>query len=324
MGLFGPSFMKVWQQGAPAEGKIVGIRRFSVSEDESTVYLEEYAVEAGGEVLGIRQRLSPFQDVRFGMPVTVHRVGKAAVIRWGVPVERRWKSVKPPAAGIEDKVDGPPRGGWTRGEAEIVDLGSRSAMLGLSTVSQAKVRFSDGTEALVDKYAAPFYASHLGGVGDKLPALQHPRDAHKIRIDWPAAALAVPGVGVAALGGAVVTGAEAASAMNAGDPMGGGGNSHPGFGKAGLIDRMQAKLAASTGNMMGYDMNAGPAAEDPVSWETFIAATVGIRDDPTTPADEVAQRHGVPPGEWETANKRWMGRIMSDWKLGAAYGQALS
>jgi hypothetical protein len=319
MGLFGPSFMKVWQAGAPAEGRIVGIRRTQVSEDESTIDLEDYAVEVGGEVLGIRQRLSPIQDVRFGMPVTVHRIGKAAVMRWGVPVERRWKSVKAPAAGIEDKIAGPPRGGWTRGETEILDLGSRSAMLGLATVAQAKVRFSDGTEALVDKYVVPFYASHLGAVGDKLPALQHPRDAQKIRIDWPAAALAVPGVGIAALGGGIVNTAESGSVMGAGT-----GPTLPGFGKKGLLDRMQDKVASTTGNMMGYDMNAGPAAEDPVSWETFIAATVAIRDDPATPADEVAQRHGIPAGEWAAVNKRWMGRIMGDWKLGAAYGQALS
>jgi hypothetical protein len=320
MGLFGPSFMKVWQQGTPAEGTIVGIRRFTVSEDESTVELEEYAVDVGGEVLGIRQRLAPLQDVRLGMPVTVHRQGKAAVIRWGAPAERRWKSVRAPAAGIEDKVAGPPGGGWARGEAEIVDLGSRSGMLGLTTVAQAKVRFSDGTEALVDKYAVPFYASHLGAVGDKVPALQHPRDPRKIRIDWPAAAVAVSGVGLAALGSGVTsTGSEATSAMGAGT-----GPALPGFGKAGLIDRMQAKLAATTGAAAGFDMNAGPAAEDPVTWETFLAATVAIRDDPTTPADEVAQRHGVPAGEWDAANRRWMGRIMSDWKLGAAYGQAMS
>lgn len=323
MGLFGPSFMKVWQQGAPSEGRIVGIRRFSVSEDESTVELEEYAVEIGGDVgaeqLGIRQRLDPLRDVRLGMPVTVHRQGDAAIIRWGTPTERRWKRVKPPAPGIEDKIDGPPRGGWARGEVEVLDLGSRSGMLGFTTVAQAKVLFSDGTEALVDKYVPPFYASHLGAVGDRLPALQHPRDPRKIAIDWPAAAVAVPGVGLAALGGAVSTVAEGASAMGAGSA-----GTLPGFGKPGLLDRMQAKLAATTGAAAGFDMNAGPAAEDPVSWETFIAATVAIRDDPTTPADEVAQRHGIPAGEWEAANKRWMGRIMGDWKLGAAYGQALS
>ncbi len=319
MGLFGPSFMKVWQQGAPAEGRIVGIRRSTVSEDESTYEVEDYAVDLGAELLGIRQKLSPRQEVRLGMPVTVHRQGKAAVIRWGAPVEGRWKAVKPPSAGIEDKVDGPPRGGWASGEVEVIDLGSRSGMLGITTIAQAKVRFSDGTEALVDKYAPPFYATHLGGKGTKLPALQHPRDARKIRIDWPAAAVAVPGVGVAPIAGGIESTAGSGSVMSAGEP-----DIHTGFGKKGLLDRMQDKVAATTGGMMGYDMNAGPAAEDPVSWETFIAATVAIRDDPTTPADEVAQRHGIPAGEWAAVNKRWMGRIMSDWKLGAAYGQALS
>ncbi|WP_191281401.1 hypothetical protein [Pseudolysinimonas yzui] len=319
MGLFGPSFMKVWQQGTPAEGKIVGIRRSTVSEDESTYEVEDYAVDLGGELLGIRQKLSPRQEVRLGMPVTVHRQGKAAVIRWGAPVENRWKTVKPPASGIEDKVDGPPRGGWASGQAEILDLGTRAGMLGLTTVTQAKVRFNDGTEALIDKYAPPFYASHLGGKGTTLPALQHPRDARKIRIDWPAAAVASPGVGVAPIAGGIESSTGSGSAMSAGEP-----NTHPGFGKKGLLDRMQDKVAATTGGMMGFDMNAGPAAEDPVSWETFIAATVAIRDDPTTPADEVAQRHGIPAGEWAAVNKRWMGRIMTDWKLGAAYGEALS
>jgi hypothetical protein len=324
MGLFGPSYMKVWQQGAQSPGTIVGIRRTTVSENESTVEIVEYAVDLGGEVIGVRQQLSPRQDVRLGMPVNVSRLDKAAVIHWGAPAEGRWKSVKPPAAGIEDSVDGPPRGSWTVGEAEILDLGARSGMLGLTTVAQAKVLFRAGgepIEALVDKYAPPFYASHLGAVGSKLPARQHPRDPRKIAIDWPAAAVAQPGVGeTAATVGASDMTSTSSSAMGAG----GGSPTLPGFGKPGLIDRMQSKLASSTGAMMGYDMDAGPASEDPVTWEMFIAATVAIRDDPTTPADDVAQRHGIPAGEWAATHKRWMGRIMGDWKLGAAYGQAMS
>ncbi len=319
MGLFGPSFMKVWQQGEPAEGKIVGIRRAEISEDESTYEIEDYAIDVGGELVGIRQKLVPREEVRLGMPVTVHRLGKAAVMRWGAPADNRWKAVKPPAAGIEDKVAGPPRGGWISGEAGVLELGSRSAMLGLSTVAQAKVRFSDGTEALVDKYVRPFYATHLGAAGTKLPALQHPRDPRKIAIDWPAAAVANPGIGVAPLEGAIATVSDSGLAMGAG-----GGVSLPGFGKTGLFDRMQEKLQATTAAAMGVDANPGPAVDDPVPWETFIAATIAIRDDPTTPQDEVAQRHGVPAGEWAATNKRWMGRIAKDWKLGAAFGQAVS
>lgn len=314
--------MTVWQQGEPAEGTIIGIRRSTVSENESTVEIVEYAVDLGGEVVGVRQQLSPRQDVRLGMPVTVGRIGKAAVIHWGAPAEGRWKSVKPPAVGIEDSVDGPPRGSWTRGEAEVLDLGARPAMLGLTTVTQAKVLFRAGgepVEAIVDKYAPPFYASHLGAVGTRLPALQHPRDPRKISIDWPAAAVAQPGLGVSPVAGASDMTSMPGSLMGAG-----GEKVMPGFGKAGLLDRMQAKVAAASGAAMGADMNAGPAADDPVSWETFLAASVAIRSEPATPADEVAQRHGVPAGEWDAASKRWMGRIMTDWKLGAAYGQAMS
>jgi len=319
MGLFGPSFMKVWNQGEPAEGRIVGIRRAEISEDESTYEIEDYAIDVGGELVGVRQKLIPREEVRLGMPVTVHRLGKAAVMRWGSPADNRWKVVKPPALGIEDKVAGPPRGGWTPHEAEIVDLGSRAGLLGLTTVAQAKLRLSDGSEALIDKFAVPFYATHLRAVGSKVPVLQHPRDAAKVRVDWPAAAVSNPGVGLAPAPDTVATATESGLSMGAGE-----GISVPGFGKTGLFDRMQEGLVAATAGLYGADVNAGSEAEDPVSWDTFIAVTVAIRDEPATAPDEVAQRHGVPAGEWAAANNRWMGRTMKDWKLGAAYGQALS
>jgi hypothetical protein len=319
MGLFGPSFMKVWNQGEPAEGRIVGIRRSQVSEDESTYEIEDYRVDVGGELVGVRQKLIPREEVRLGMPVTVHRLGKAAVMKWGSPADNRWKAVKPPALGIEDKVAGPPRGNWTPHEAEIVDLGSRAGLLGLVTVAQAKLRLSDGTEALIDKFAVPFYATHLRAVGTKVPVLQHPRDAAKVRVDWPAAAVANPGVGVASTADSVATATESGLSLGAE-----GGIAAAGFGKAGLLDRMQEKLVAASAGLYGADVNAGSEAEDPVSWDTFLAVTVAIRDEPSTPPDDVAQRHGVPAGEWSAANSRWMGRIMKDWKLGAAYGQALS
>jgi hypothetical protein len=325
MGLFGPSFAKVWGQGAPAPGTLVGIRRSQVNEDESTYEVDDYAIDVGGEVIGVRQKLNPRDEVRLGMPVTVHRTGKAAVIRWGSPVDNRWKAVKPPLAGIEDKIDSPPKG-WVPGEVEVLEIGARSAVLGLATVVQAKVRFRGPaergaveSEALVDKFYPPFYAAHLGATGSRLPAHQHPRDARKIRIDWPAAALADPGVGAKPLAGSADAAAQSGQTMGAG-----AGGSLPAFGKQGLLDRAQAKLQSVSAGMMGFDAEAGPAAEDPVAWETFLAVSVAIKNEPGTPADEVARRHGIPAGEWAAVNKRWMGRIMTDWKLGAAYGEALS
>jgi len=313
--------MKVWNQGEPAEGRIVGIRRAQISEDESTYEIEDYAIDVGGELVGVRQKLVPREEVRLGMPVTVHRIGKAAVMRWGSAADNRWKAVKPPAAGIEDKVAGPPRG-WTSGEAEILDLGSRSGMLGLTTIAQAKVRFSDGSEGIVDKWVAPFYATHLGAVGTKLPALRHPRDPEKVRIDWPAAAVANPGIGVASVASSVATSPESSRVMGTGGII-----AAPGFGKGGLLDRMQEKLLEKSAGFVGANIEAGAADDDPVSWEKFLEVTVAIKNAGYgTPEqmDAVAATHGVVPGTWADANARWMGRIMKDWKLGAAYGQAMS
>jgi hypothetical protein len=311
MGLSGPSFSKVWNQGAPAPGTLVGIRRSrtnSGEESDAPIEVVDFAVDLGGEVIGVRQDLSRRDELRLGMPVTVHRDGKAAVIRWGGPSGTRWERVTPPTAGIEDRIDGPPNG-WVRGEAEILELGVRSAKLGLTSVSQAKVRFHGGVdaEALVDKYVAPFYASHLGAVGTRVAAQQHPRDARRIVIDWPAAAVADPGVGVAPL----TVSAPA-------------GHTQPGFGRKGFLDRLQDQLQATTAGVMGAASGPTPPTDDPVPWETYLAAAVAIKNEPGTPPDEVAQRHGIPAGEWDAAHKRWMARVMKDWQLGAAYGQAMS
>lgn len=327
MGLFGPSFSKVWTEGTPSPGTIVGIRRIVVSDDDSSYEIEEYAVDLGGETIGVRQKLGKLDEVRLGMPVTAHRDGKAAVIRWASPNDTRWKTVKPPAPGIEDKAAGGPGGGWTTGTAEILELGTRSAMLGLTSVEQAKVRFTGSgqaavapVEALVDKYYPPFYASHLGAVGTTVVAGQHPRDPRRISIDWPASAIAEPGVGVAPLANGATTASASGSVLGAGDT----GHSRPGFGKKGFLDRLQDMSMAASAAAMGAGAEATPPTGDPVPWETYLAAAVAIKNEPGTPPDEVAQRHGIPAGEWDGAHRRWMARMMTDWQLGAAYGQAMS
>ena len=76
----------------------------------------------------------------------------------------------------------------------------------------------------------------------------------------------------------------------------------------------------------GANLDAGPASEDPVTWEMFLAVSRGLKDTPIPPDqyDAFAQTLGVPAGEWAAANARWMGRMMTDWRLGIAYGQAMS
>ena len=206
MALFGVKFADLWRSGAEEPGAIVGIRVSEKSDDESSVRIEEYAVEVGGSVLGIRQNLSPVDEVRLGMPVTVRRDGKHAVIAWGSPQPGNWKTLgTPPAHGIDDnrtltvlKLTG------KKARAEILSIGSRSKMLGLVSVNEVRFRVTpdDGSEPFettATRVEPAYYATHLFVVGSVLPAYRRAIDPSSVRIDWAAAAMAEPGVGVRSL-----------------------------------------------------------------------------------------------------------------------------
>lgn len=323
MGLFGPSFEDVWN-GAQTPGTIVGIRLRQKNEDESTYLVEEYAVELEtGELLGIRQKLHPVTEVRLGMPVAVARKGKAAAIRYGQGSSTFWKQVKPPERGIDDPVSlgGLTRRLWKPCTIEVVSIGTKSGMLGLTTVNELRVVVTPAGggaphETLISKVTPAHYAAHLFRAGVTLPGFF---DGPKARIDWQSAALADPGVGVASpfsQPGEVPgsTAAPAASEL-----------SLPGFDR--LTSRLTEKIVGASVAAAGGDANAGAAADDPVSWQTFLAVSAAIKNAGYGSAeaqDAIAQQHGVPAGEWDAVNRRWMGRLMADWRLGAEYGQAMS
>lgn len=343
MGLFGPSFENVWKSGVESPGVIVGIRVREKNEDESTYLEEDYAVETGGEVLGIRQKLHPRTEVRLGMPVTVARTGKVAVIKWGQAYSNLWKMVKAPPRGIDDTAS---LGGIMRRmgkpiTVEILSIGTRAGMLGLTTVNELQVRVTPPggtpTDTAISKVAPAHYAAHLFVAGVVLPGFDF---GGKPRIDWQSAALADPGVGVESpfknAGGAA--GSASAMAAAAGAPQGASAAVErddsglvPAQLNFGAFDRLQSKITQKLLGVqaaaVGADLTAGPAADDPVSWETYLAASVAIKNAGWgSPAqqDEIAQQHGIPAGEWDATNRRWQGRLMSDWRLGAAYGQAMS
>ncbi|MEO5919519.1 MAG: hypothetical protein ABIQ01_00105, partial [Pseudolysinimonas sp.] len=179
--------------------------------DEDAVRYAEYAVEAGGTVFGIRQDLIPFDEVRLGMPVSVRVDGANAVIDWRSSGAVNWKMVKkPPAAGIVDDFDiNDNRGALTKAQrggraatVTILDWQARSVALGLATALDARVRIEpaggaprEETVAKLDR--VPGYAAHLPIVGAALPAWETRGllGGEGIMIDWPAAAMASPGVG---------------------------------------------------------------------------------------------------------------------------------
>lgn len=208
--LFGPSADKILTSGQPVPGVVTGIE-VKTTHDDSPIRYTEWAIEAGGTTYGIRQQPADESTVRLGMPVTLRVDGKSAVIDWGDGSAGRWKMLgTPPAAGIVDDHDeSDNRGALSRARkggkpATITILGfeKRSVAMGLSTVMDAKVRVDPAEgepyETTVKNLATPpGYASHLPSVGARLPAWETSGffGGDGIRVDWPAAATATPGIG---------------------------------------------------------------------------------------------------------------------------------
>lgn len=209
--LFGPNADKVRQSGTPTPGIITGLEvTASHEEDVDRYYL--WAVEAAGSTTyGIRQELIPLHEVRLGMPVELRVDGNNAVIVWGQDMTVRWKMLKtPPAAGIVDDFDlagnkgalSKARAAGAPATATITGFTERSVALGLGAIVDATVRVESATQGSYDAVVAnisnvPGYASHLPVVGAVLPAWEARGTfgAERVLIDWPAAALADPGIG---------------------------------------------------------------------------------------------------------------------------------
>lgn len=233
--LFGPSPDKILSTGQPLAGSIAGIEMKFTHDDPRVAYVE-YAVEANGTTYGIRQDLSPFSEVRLGMPVTIRVDGANAVIDWNGSGSGRWKMLRtPPAAGITDDFDddgnsgalSKARRGGRGATVTILEFVKRSVALGLGSAVDARVRVDPATgepyEATVPNVnRVPGYASHLPVVGARLLAWQTKgfMGGEGIKIDWPASAEADPGVGKAGAAPAtppgLMTGGGAVASMTIG------------------------------------------------------------------------------------------------------------
>lgn len=237
--LFGPDPYTLQTTGTPVPGHIVGIE-VKTTNEESSERFHEYAVEAGGTVYGIRQELSPANEVRLGMPVTLRVTGKNAVIEWKDSGTGRWKMLRtPPAAGILDDHDETHEGAMSKAQrggrsatVTILELQTRKVAMGLSSTLDASVRVdpAQGTpyEATIPSInRVPHYAAHLPVIGARLPAWETRgfMGGEGLLIDWAAAATAEPGIdappadlptGSGMLGGGLFGGQPQATAMSMG------------------------------------------------------------------------------------------------------------
>lgn len=62
-----------------------------------------------------------------------------------------------------------------------------------------------------------------------------------------------------------------------------------------------------------------------VTMETWVAVQAGLIRDRVAPEgyEAYAAARGVPAGRWGAVDQAWNARCMSDWRLGAAYGEAI-
>ena len=321
--LFGASAETILSRGTPAHGRIIGIA-IRYTHDDPPVRLDEYAIESNGEIYGIRQHLSPDGDVRLGMSVGLRIDGKAAVIEWGDGGTHRWKALgTPPAPGIDDDTEGlaGARKKWRPATVTVIGPTPRSVMFGMASVLDLTVAVAisgeEPYETTIPKISPAHYATHLVAPGTVIPAWVNPGRLDKVQVDWAAGAASNPGVGVpSALPG---RSESPTSLMGSGNEAPASAAPEPAATPADFeVPGFLAKL--------GVTSTTPDQVEDAVPWDTFIAVfkATGNGTIQGADADALATAAGVPAGDWDAAQSRWMKRISRDMKLGMAFGQAIN
>ena len=282
--------------GTALQGTLVGIHVWESGggEDSPVVLNFTWAVEAGGAVYGVQQRLNPADHVRIGMPVDLRVDKQKAVIDWGVERGENWKPIKTtPARGIRDDRKGnDPRGArdvWSAATVTLEGSRDRKALFGLITATDVAATVTMGGESWpldVRKRRVPFYAAHLWREGVPIPAWVNPKNRNAVFIDWIAAALATPGIGE-----------EPARTQMTTETLAFGGS-------VAQAAAPQAVELAEPG-VRPLDKKGN------VSWETFLEISQGIMKN-QVPEQEIAafaEQFGVPAGTWSQVQMGWLGKM---------------
>lgn len=328
----GPTFVlggrrgrRVLRGGEDGRATITGIR-VSRTEGDETEPAYTYALTVrpagGGETFacGVRQRLTPHRERgHVGAEVPVRIRGRKVVIDWETVVGNAradvhvhgWKMDAPPSPGVEDRRRRGERkriAGARAAQAVVLSAEQAESLLGplLNVDLDVELRFADDgsvEQRRLERVDIPSYVRALVTPGLVLPAGVD-RDGRRVTIDWEAVACAL-----------------AAGTASRVDP-----GSLPAVAQlprtAPVIDRAAAAATAFVSGLAGAG-TADPAAPE-ISLDQYVAISVGLERDRVAPADHdaYAARHGIPAGTWAAVHAGWQRRIMSDWQVGAAYGEA--
>lgn len=305
---------RIRKRGDETNGRIVGITiDYKGSNDSGGWSADDlYAIEVHGpspRLVGIRQSLTPPEPVRLGMDVALWEHGDDVVIDWhrtcgGDQHTARWKALRrPPERGIEDGTLGLDKA-KRKGAAATVTIrsaGRRRGRFGGDQGISLGLHVEPADAAAYDVEVAvpfvPFYASHLCNEGEQLPAWVRPGKPEDVTIDWPAAAMAKPGVG------------EPTSPVLARQASGMLG--------AGATPAPTPAMATPT----------GPGLEpiEGVDFERWveIQASIQLNDVTARDYDAHTAQFGLAPGAWMRIDSGWAMRLISNPQLGAAYRAAM-
>ena len=312
-GLGGPTAEQVLERGLATRATLVGIAVSYVSGEDSDRRVDDYALALPtSEVLGVRQRLVPDDLVRLGMSVVVCVSDGAAVIDWWATLSAQgdrsgqsatygWKALRtPPSPGIvdSDKTLAATRKQGVPATVRVESVARRTTMFGMaSSTDIAAVVAAEGEEPYrldTIRGEVAFYASHLCTAGAVLPAWVRPPRLDRVAIDWAAAAQRDPGVG-----------------------------RPPGLPRP--VEEPEPVLTAEQLDPRAAIDTASRVSVEGVDLTTLVTIQAGLVHDRVPPAkhDEYAQAHGIAPGRWAAVAAAWHQRCMSDWQVGAAYGEAI-
>jgi len=301
------------RDGAPATARIVGIRIMRQTDDSPD--LHEWALDVtrpdGTRFrAGCRQRLTRarLQQLRLGDEVHVLVDARGGALIAGdddlAHAALAHKVLKdPPLDGIYDENADLTKERRRSMEAQIVVRAAEPvSVMGMPTLNvhldvDVRPEGQAPYATTLKRELVPFYAQHLVAAGTVLPGTARPDKPSKVRIDWPAAAMASPGNGVPAV-------LEPPPAAPAGP--------------------ISATATSDDWTSRGLAADGDLGERGGITFDQWVAVSAGLVRERVKPAnaDAYAARHGVASGTWRDAEAAWNAAMMRDPRVGARYGAA--
>lgn len=307
---------KLAAAGDPNTAVITGIkRRYNGDFTDTDIRLEWYSPEP--RVGGIHYGADVPLVIRLGSTIAVKTDGDSVVVDPaamagvpGAPSDAGRSSRKAPEQGADDKalvsqVLSRIGGKWTPQEATVESF-ARQDVMGMPTENwDITVTCADGSRALVKRDYVPPYARWYVAPGAVVPVVVDPKDPGRAQISYPLLA---------------EQRAVAGGTWQDDPPEGSiadtllSGNQRP-----------HVEPAAA----MGEPIDLTPSEESAAAIEgitiercAYIEAALIKNRVGQAEYDAYAVQFGAPAGRYTAIKAEWDQRIRSDWRLGAAFGEA--